>query len=105
MDLGQSKIIESYGLIGVVILFCGYFMWITIKHFIQSIDRKDEQLNQVISRFVSAVSDLTNAIHEYDLSNQRLSSSINNVANAFDRTAAQNRDEHGQILEYVRKAS
>lgn len=105
-ELGLS-IFEKYGLIGLSVtaclMFCGWIVHRILSHFMREAVRKDGQVVQMQEMVTRSIDANTKAITELSLGLQKLSILIEEGKHGFDRYSAQNREEHAQILEFVRQ--
>lgn len=86
--------LQTYGVVGMISV--GIF-WIAYRFAIHLIERDRERDRLVISM----TEKFSDAMRADAVAKERLSLAIDESIRASDRQAAQNRDEHGQILEYV----
>lgn len=101
------QILDKYGLVGLmlvaVFVFAAWVMRRVVNHFIDNIVRKDEQITQMSNRFSSALDANTKAINELTQTEIKLTSACENIVNGYNQTSNQNKLEHSEILEYVRR--
>jgi transcriptional regulator len=96
-----QAVLKEYGLFGLLILFlmAAYYL----QH--KSIERKDSAIEKIGKEFSTSLNENTSAIHKSAEANIKLADATQNLVDGFDRQAAQNRQEHGDILGYIRKRS
>lgn len=101
MEAIAASIVNKYGLFGAMVLFLMLAYW--LQH--RSLERKDTAIEKMANDFSSSLRENTFAIHAGAQAHIKLADATNNVVAGFDRTAAQNREEHSEfreILETVR---
>lgn len=103
MESIGTQVFEKYGLAGLVFLFCGYIIWLVLSHFMKTVDRKDAQITEVTEKFTTALDANTLAMNESAKGYLQLANATANVVAGFDRAAAQSREEHASILDFVRR--
>lgn len=115
MSLG-SQILDKYGLIGLVVLFAGYVIKRVLDFLMANVDSKDKanreqgdkftgSVNQLGEKFANSLDGNTKALNDLHGSVLKLTDVSTNIVAGFDRMAAQNREEHADILEHVRGTS
>lgn len=94
-------ILKEYGLFGLLIVFLMAAYWLQHK----SITRKDDYIERIVAASSTSLNENTGAIHKSSEAMIKLADATQNLVAGFDRNAVQNREEHGEILDYVRRAA
>ena len=91
-------------LIVAVLCFCGWLFHKTMIHFMASSDRKDTQITDICTKFTIALNANIEAVHQLDGTIIKLSSAMDNIIDGNERIQIQHREEHSEILDFVRNA-
>ncbi len=113
MDQVWYELLKTYGIGGLILVFTGWLLVTLVRHFLEKDNKKDEQILemtrakdeqilQVSTKFSEALDRNTRALNELTQSEIKLTNAADNIVKGFDRAAAQNREEHGEILEFIR---
>jgi len=106
MEEIASGVLKSYGIAGLIAVsvlgFSGWIVHKIVTHFMETAGRKDQQITDISAKFVGSLDANTKALHEVSLAQIKFGDAIDTLTAGFDRTASQNRDEHGQILDFIR---
>lgn len=102
-----SQILNKYGLFGFVIVsvlgFFGLFFYKVLNHFMKSLESKDKQVSEISDKFSTALDNNTTAIQTLNENELRLSLTIKNLYEGLGQQATRHREEHAEILNFVRK--
>lgn len=105
MDLNSLEfVLKTYGFGALALIFAGWIVALVTKHFMAKDNKKDDQILKMSIEFAGALDRNTQAIKELSESEIHRTAAIENIASGFDRMAAQNREEHNYILDFVRDA-
>jgi len=106
--------LKQYGLIGIVLFFCGWMIWIQFLNSIRrdekkdvQINKKDDQIVEMGKQFAMALVANTQATQELKMAMIQLTSSTKRIADKFewfDRMAKKNEREHEEILDHIKTA-
>lgn len=91
-----EQALRTYGISGVVVV--GTF-WLAYKLVIHLLARDKDRDKMLTTSFDNS----TSAMRDSSVAKERLAQAIDELIRAQDRQILQNRDEHGEILDFVRK--
>lgn len=101
-------LINNYGIIGFLIGLFGFLtvgiLWFVYRitcHFISQSEKRDDRMFQMSNEFSEVVRELTQTIDRDLAIKIDLEKAHQNLVNGMDRMAAQNREEHAEILRHV----